>query len=84
MGLSLTEAAKSAPPSPRKSKYCKVGPWLDTLSEDDRVAALAILDPDSGWIHRDVTDVLTANGCVGLAKESVGGHRRGDCSCERR
>lgn len=84
MGLSLTEAARSAPPAPRKSKHCKVGPWLDTLSEDDRGAALAILDRDSGWIHRDVTDLLTANGCAGLAKESVADHRRRNCSCEPR
>lgn len=82
MALSLAEAAKGPAPSPRKSKFCKVGPWLLTLSDEDQANALAILDRESGWVHRDVSELFAANGCAGLAKESVADHRRGNCSCE--
>lgn len=80
MSLNLEETLNNVPPT--NARTCKFGPWLTSLSEDDRNAIVKAFDnPDIGTRH--IFKVLKAVGCPS-AESSIRSHREGECQhCER-
>lgn len=60
--VALSDELKAGPslPPPRGTI---IDSWLESLSEDDRAAALAAL-ADTSWRHTELREVFKANGLV--------------------
>jgi hypothetical protein len=79
--MSLEEMLSSQ--APEYSRTCKLGPWIDSLPEDDRNAIHRAMDNDS-ITTRHIYKTLKAIGCPS-AESSIRSHRRGECqNCERK
>jgi hypothetical protein len=64
-------------PEPRKK--CKIGRWLDTLSENDRKDADAIFTLDIGEMR--LTKAI--NQFISVSRDTVRTHRDLRCGCHR-
>jgi hypothetical protein len=78
--MTLEQSLNTFPPE--NSRTCKFGPWLATLTEDDRNAVYKAFDnPDVPSRH--IFRTLAGIGCPS-SESSIRSHRLGDCqSCER-
>lgn len=71
----------ATPPAVRRGQQCSVGALLDSLDGDDLAAVQAAL-ANPAWTEAMIWQVLTDEG-YDVAKQSIGRHRRGHCSCAR-
>lgn len=80
--MGLTALRQSGPPrDPRSS--CGIAKWLNTLSDDDRADAVAMIDGDdwpTATLHRALKDDDEAHYPL-LSDKPLSAHRNGSCHC---
>ena len=64
---------------PEPTKRCKIGRWLDTLSEDDVKDAEAIFTLPIGEVR--LTNAI--NEFIPVSRDTVRNHRDKRCGCHR-
>lgn len=76
MGL-FAEAVTEGPPVVARGLKCALGTWLDTLDDETRAEAEAIL-ADERWQHSDIYELFSQAG-LDSTRITVSRHRRGIC-----
>lgn len=73
--MTLADEVAAGPPEPRAAgTRSKTDAWLDTLTETDRAAALAVLN-DLSWQHTQAADLFKRHGLT-ITGGSLGKWRR--------
>ena len=77
--MSLAQRSKQPPPV-KNGMPCSIGHILTALPDSEREALSGMLE-DPAWAHEALWAALDAEGHR-VGRQTVGRHRRGQCSCE--
>lgn len=80
--MPFADLAKQGPPVNPRPSECTIGTLIRSQTDpDERSGLIAILDPESGWSHADLSRRISVHAPRPISGITVARHRGHGCRC---